>query len=225
MALILSIETSTKVCSVALCEHKKVLASKTINEAQFSHAENLNVFVATLFNETPYDFKNLDAVAISEGPGSYTGLRIGTSTAKGFCYALDIPLIAISTLKAMAMGALDSCDADFLAPMIDARRMEVFNAIYNRNLEIIKPISADVLEPDSYADILNGKSVAFFGDGSAKWLEACTYTNAHFIDVLPNADAMAVMAYDKYVAKDFCDMAYFEPFYLKDFVAGVKKPG
>lgn len=223
MALLLCIETSTKVCSVAIGNNDELLVYKEMNSGEFSHAENLNYFIEACLNDSKISFDQLDAVAISEGPGSYTGLRIGTSTAKGICYAKDIPLIGVSTLQAMSYGALELTKAEYLAPMIDARRMEVFNAIYDRQLDVVKEISADVLDSKSYKAFMN-VPIAFFGDGAVKWQGlAEPHDHVFFIDVLPSARHMISLAYKKFKKQDFVDLAYFEPFYLKDFIAGKPK--
>ena len=159
---------------------------------------------------------------MSKGPGSYTGLRIGVSTAKGLCYALNVPLISVSTLKAMAFGMAQKEKSDLYCPMIDARRMEVYNAFYNSTNNEIRGIQADIIEVDSYQKELN-KKVLFFGDGAEKCKQMIQHPNAKFIDrIFPSSKDMLEIANQKFAEKDFEDVAYFEPFYLKDFVAGKK---
>ena len=222
MALILLIETATKSCSVSLSFQNKIIACKEEVNKQYSHAEKLNVFIASLFRKTDFFIKDLDVIAVSKGPGSYTGLRIGVSTAKGLCYALNVPLISVSTLKAMAFGMAQKEKSDLYCPMIDARRMEVYNAFYNSTNNEIRGIQADIIEVDSYQKELN-KKVLFFGDGAEKCKQMIQHPNAKFIDrIFPSSKDMLEIANQKFAEKDFEDVAYFEPFYLKDFVAEKK---
>ena len=223
MALILAIETTTKNCSVALFENNKLLALKEHCSDDYSHAEQLTLFIEEVIKSTNLTLKEIEAIAISKGPGSYTGLRIGTSTAKGLCYALAIPLISISTLRAMAFTMAQDQVTDIYCPMIDARRMEVFSAIYDVKNNEIRGVRADVVDKQTYADFLNNK-VLFFGDGALKCKEIISHENAKFLEeVYPSAKNLGALAYDKFINKNFEDVAYFEPFYLKDFVAGKKK--
>ena len=222
MALILLIETATKSCSVSLSSENKIIACKEEVNKQYSHAEKLTVFITELFKTQDFSIKDLDAIAVSKGPGSYTGLRIGISTAKGLCYALDIPLISVSTLKAMAFGMAQKEKSDLYCPMIDARRMEVYNAFYNSTNKEIRGIQADIIEACSYQKELD-KKVLFFGDGAEKCKQMIQHPNARFIDgIFPSSKDMLEIANEKFAEKDFEDVAYFEPFYLKDFVAGKK---
>ena len=223
MALILLIETATKSCSVSLSFQNKIIACKEEVNKQYSHAEKLNVFIASLFRKTDFSIKDLDVIAVSKGPGSYTGLRIGVSTAKGLCYALDVPLISVSTLKAMAFGMAQKEKSDLYCPMIDARRMEVYNAFYNSTNKETRDIQADIIEVYSYQKELD-KKVLFFGDGAEKCKAIIRHKNAKFLDgIYPTSKDMLSLVLQKYTNKDFEDVAYFEPFYLKDFIAG-KKP-
>jgi tRNA threonylcarbamoyladenosine biosynthesis protein TsaB len=221
MALILCIETSTKSCSVALSQNGKSLQTIELVSDQYSHSEKLTLFIEKLLQEQKKSFSDLDAVAVSKGPGSYTGLRIGVSTAKGICYAIDKPLIAISTLEAMAFGmSLQFPDATY-CPMLDARRMEVYCAFYGK---LNSDIEAKVLDEDSFKFQLDKNPILFFGDGANKFQEICKHTNATFIaNIYPSADNMSVLAQKAFNQKMFEDVAYFEPFYLKDFVAGPHK--
>ena len=222
MALILLIETATKSCSVSLSSENKIIACKEEVNEQYSHAEKLTVFITELFKTQDFTIKDLDAVAVSKGPGSYTGLRISVSTAKGLCYALDIPLISVSTLKAMAFGMAQKEKSDLYCPMIDARRMEVYNAFYNSTNKEIRGIQADIIEACSYQKELD-KKVLFFGDGAEKCKQMIQHPNARFIDgIFPSSKDMLEIANEKFAEKDFEDVAYFEPFYLKSFVAGKK---
>jgi len=220
MTYILHLETSTKVCSVALSKSGQLIAIKEINEENYSHAENITLFIEDVLKQANINVKELNAVSVSSGPGSYTGLRIGVSTAKGLCYPLNIPLIAIDSLLALSEIARVEYPNSNLCPLIDARRMEVFNAIYNDKREQIKPISADIIEENSYSQF---EPFIYFGDGAMK-LQEIWSTKSCEIDstILSSAKGQTSIAYKKYLAKDFVDVAYFEPFYLKDFVAGKK---
>ena len=222
MALILLIETATKSCSVSLSSENKIIACKEEVNNQYSHAEKLTIFITELFKTQDFSIKDLDAIAVSKGPGSYTGLRIGISTAKGLCYALDIPLISVSTLKAMAFRMAQKEESDLYCPMIDARRMEVYNAFYDNTNKEIRGIQADIIEAHSYQKELD-KKVLFFGDGAQKCKQIIQHPNAKFLDdIFPSSKDMLEIANEKFSEKNFEDVAYFEPFYLKDFVAGKK---
>ena len=219
MSIILHIETSTNVCSVALSENGSCLFSKS-NAEGMNHAALLSVFIAEALEVLKSDEKKLDAVAVSSGPGSYTGLRIGVSTAKGLCYGYGIPLIAVSTLEVLTAQALQSVsDQNALyCPMIDARRMEVYAAFYNADLEIKREISADIIDSNSYADMLDKQPVYFFGNGAEKCKSTLTHPNARFIDnLVPLAENMISFAEKAFADNNFVDVAYFEPFYLKEF--------
>ncbi len=218
MALILHIETATKNCSVALAKDGILINSIEEYSEEYSHAERLHIFIEKLFEESDYNLQDLNAVSVSKGPGSYTGLRIGVSSAKGLCFGLKIPLISIDTLSILATTQKNS-DYDYLIPMLDARRMEVYTAILNKRLEFKKEIHALVLEEDSFKDYL-GKKLLFFGNGSDKCKELFKNKKFKFIDnIHPSAKNMIILSFEKFKNKDFEDVAYFEPFYLKDFVA------
>jgi len=218
--VILHIETSTNICSVAISQKGKCLFS-TFNADGMNHAALLSVFIAEGLDILKNSGKKLDAVAVSSGPGSYTGLRIGVSTAKGLCYGLDIPLIAVSTLEILTVEALmnvKDIENALFCPMIDARRMEVYNAFYNGKLEIIREIKAEIITSDIYDEILAVQPVYFFGNGSEKCKEFISHANARFIDNLnPLAENMINLAEKAFNEKSFVDTAYFEPFYLKEF--------
>lgn len=223
MALILCLETATKVCSVALSLNGELLKECAVNSENYSHAEKLNGLILDLFNETEYQLKDLSAVAVSEGPGSYTGLRIGTSTAKGLCYALDIPLIAVNSLKALA-ALKNAEEMRCICPMFDARRMEVYSAVYDSELNELEPTRAVVIEDDSFRAFLAEGSVCFLGPGAEKCQEILTHENAVFdLETTVSAAGMVALAYQNYQSKNYVDLAYFEPFYLKDFIAGMPK--
>jgi tRNA threonylcarbamoyladenosine biosynthesis protein TsaB len=222
MAWIVCIETATKSCSVALARDGHLVAVKEEVSEQYSHSEQLTVSIEQLLQQEGLKVSDLDAIAVSSGPGSYTGLRIGVSTAKGLCYASDMPLISISTLEAMSQLMKDKHSNKQLCPMIDARRMEVYSALFatDHRTEVV----AKIIDEDSFKDELAQGPLLFFGDGADKCQDILTHTNAHFeLGVYPSAIGMIPLAQDKFQNQDFEDVAYFEPFYLKDFVAGVKK--
>jgi tRNA threonylcarbamoyladenosine biosynthesis protein TsaB len=216
MSIILNIETATKNCSVALAKEGKTIACKEIAEQNFSHAEKLHVFIEELLLENQLKFSDLVAVAVSHGPGSYTGLRIGVSSAKGFCYALNIPLIAIDTLQLLANQV--RIDDGIIISMIDARRMEVFSAFYDKNQQQIRTTLAEIIDETSYQEI--SEKIHLVGDGAAKFKEVLTDEKFVFHSdvVFPSANEMSKLSFDKYQKQDFVDVAYFEPYYLKDFV-------
>lgn len=218
MPTILCIETATTNCSVAIAHNGKILAVKEDYNDNYSHAEKLHLFIQDILDRNNLKLSNLDAVAISKGPGSYTGLRIGVSAAKGLCFSLDIPLISVPTLTALARQVEQP---GMVIPMLDARRMEVYTAAFNSNKEQILKTSAIILEPNSFQKYLDVDQVYFIGSGVEKFQKICFHPNANFIDnKLPSAREMVEIATNKYKISDFEDVAYFEPFYLKDFIAG-----
>ncbi|MFD1094202.1 tRNA (adenosine(37)-N6)-threonylcarbamoyltransferase complex dimerization subunit type 1 TsaB [Salegentibacter chungangensis] len=220
MALILCIETATTNCSVALAANGGVLAVKEDNSNNYSHAEKLHIYIQEILKENNFSLQDLDAVAISKGPGSYTGLRIGVSAAKGLCFSLDIPLISIPTLKSLALQLTDRKDA-IIIPMLDARRMEVYSAVFDGSHKEIRETKAEILQEDSFSEYLEKGEVYFIGSGVKKFSEICSHKNARFIeDKLPSAKEMGQPALAKYKISDTEDVAYFEPYYLKDFIAG-----
>ena len=225
--MILNIETATQICSVSLAKDGKVVAIKESNEKN-SHAALLSVFIDEIIKEANISRKEIKAIAVSKGPGSYTGLRIGVSTAKGLAYGLGVPLISVSTLQSLALGLsleVKETENTLFAPMIDARRMEVYSAFYNSNNEIVKEISADIIDENSYSDFLQKHKILFFGDGSAKCKATLSHENATFVENRnPSSAFMAKIAEKKFKNNDFEDVAYFEPFYLKDFIAIKAKP-
>ncbi len=235
MPLILHIETSINICSVALSENGHCIFSKSNNEG-LNHARLLSPFIDEALDLLHAQGKKLDAVAVSSGPGSYTGLRIGVSTAKGLCYALDIPLIAVSTLAIMSNLVVshqsivngEQCSQpstdDLLCPMIDARRMEVYAAFFNKNNEMVRDVSADIVDENSYHDILEKQPVYFFGNGAEKCKRVLQHPNARFLEnINPLAENMIMLAEKAFAENKFEDVAYFEPFYLKDFIATTPK--
>ena len=222
MAIILNIETATTNCSVSLSKDGEILVLKEDNSSGYSHAETLHVFIDDVFKEAKTQPSALDAIAVSKGPGSYTGLRIGVSTSKGLCFALNKPLIATDTLEALA-NQITSNDG-FIVPMLDARRMEVYSAIYNSNLELAREIKAEILNEESFKELLEKSKVYFIGNGVEKTKTLIQHPNAVFVEgKLPSAKEMAKLSELKYKKSDTEDVAYFEPYYLKDFVALKKK--
>lgn len=229
MSLILNIETSTEVCSVAISQNGETLCLKEKSEG-LSHAESLTVFIENLMGENNIRLTDLDAVAVSKGPGSYTGLRIGASAAKGICYALDIPLISACSLDILGLYSVSRMDEfsiqpgedSFFCPMIDARRMEVYTALYDALGKQVLPVSAKIIDGDSFSVFLHRGKVYFFGNGSQKCREKITSVNAVFEGPSKtSARFMEKITFEKFTAKQFENVAYFEPFYLKDFVATV----
>lgn len=225
MGTILQIETATQVCSAAISRNGETIAIKE-QMASNIHAGSLTLFIKEVMDMSGLAFADLDAVAVSKGPGSYTGLRIGVSTAKGLCFALDKPLIAIDTLKMMASGFLadDKGYEGLICSMIDARRMEVFTAIFDAALDYVVPTVAKIIDADSFAEELALEKVTFIGDGALKCKEVLQQGNAVFSEQNFNSAAhMSRLAYEAYQAVQFEDVAYFEPFYLKDFVLTTPK--
>ena len=223
--MILSIETSTDVCSVAIHLDDQLIASSSSVEP-YSHAERLAPMIDTLLKDNKLDKSKLSAVAVSSGPGSYTGLRIGTSTAKGLCYALDIPLITIGTLESMLEGLDKEYDNTLLCPMIDARRMEVYCLIGKTGGEIITVTHAKIIDESSFLATLEEQKMVFYGNGAEKCKPMISHNNAIFLsDITPSAINIGKLARAKYTRGDFADLIYFEPEYLKPFhVIKAKNP-
>ena len=215
---------------MALAKDGQLLALKELNNG-YTHAENLTLFAEEVMNKAGAKFKDLDAVAVSKGPGSYTGLRIGVSTAKGFCYALKKPLLSVPTLKHLALQVSSSIKTEvtnsnaLFCPMIDARRMEVYCALFNLENNEVRATAAEIIDEHFLSDILEKHTVYFFGDGAAKCKSALgSNKNAVFLDsVFPSSKDMITLSEDAFNNNRFEDVAYFEPYYLKDFVAGKKK--
>lgn len=226
MSIILNIETATQNCSVGLARDGQVLAIRESNEKNI-HAARVSVFSEEVCKEAGIEMKDMDAVAVSMGPGSYTGLRIGVSAAKGFCYALEIPLIAVPTLQSMALSVLLTDvdqEADLFCPMIDARRMEVYTALFNRENREIKATEALIVDEDSFKHDAKKHRIVYFGDGAEKCREVLDPRGMNFIGgIMPSASGLAIIADQKFKQKKFEDLAYFEPYYLKDFIAGTPK--
>lgn len=233
MALILNLETASPVCSVALSRDGQLLGFRESTENK-SHATRLTLFIQELLQEYHLASDDLDAISLSMGPGSYTGLRIGTSVAKGLAYGSGKPLIGIPTLKALANGFASSHSMEMivsgtsnpviLCPMLDARRMEVYSALYDTNLNEINPVEAIILEPQSFSKILNEQVVCFFGTGSIKAAEIIDHPNARFFPGIElSAAFQSELAESLFAQSEFLDTAYFEPHYLKEFIASISK--
>lgn len=225
MAFILCIETATEVCSVALFNKNELLVLNEINEGNM-HASALTGLIEKTVKEAGLNLNQLDAICVSKGPGSYTGLRVGVSTAKGLCFGLDIPLLAVNTLQSMAGVYMhqNPNNTKAICAMIDARRMEVYAAIYNNNLGEINPTQAIVIDEHSFEEQLNQEQIIFIGNGAAKCKSTITHTNAVFVDdITCSALGLGKPAYQLFIENKFEDTAYFEPFYLKDFIGTVPK--
>jgi len=216
--MLLCIETSGKNCSVALFEGLQLVSIREVHTEQFSHSENLHVFIEQVLKESNLQPKAIKAIAISAGPGSYTGLRIGVATAKGLCYGWDIPLIALPTLRILAeQVTYEFTDIEYIIPMIDARRMEVFTAVYSHDFSPILGERAEILTESTFDTYLNKGKTIFLGDGITKFQAICKHKNAYFWEnKFPSAKQMGRLALGKYQAQAFEDIAYFEPFYLKE---------
>ncbi len=225
MSYILSLETSTDVCSVALHHHHDLIKEIVINEPQ-AHASRLSPLIQDLLKSVNVDFGKLSGVAVTAGPGSYTGLRIGTSTAKGLCYALDIPLLSVPTLDVIAhAGSLVNSDNALLCPMIDARRMEVFCQIFDSGLGAMNTVEALVIDAETFAELLSTRKMLFVGNGAAKASAVIKNSNALFRpDILPSASSLGTLAVGKYKNGQVEDLVNFAPFYLKEFVAKKARP-
>ncbi len=222
MARILLIETATKTCSVGICEGDRLIAHCEITEDKFVHAEQLHVLIKEVLDELKISGRDLDAIAVGKGPGSYTGLRIGVATAKGLCYAWDLPLISVSTLRVLARGGqlrAEKNDAVFV-PMLDARRDEVYTQLYDDQLQPSTSIRADILDKNYFTNQLGDSIIYVFGDGAGKCKDLVDDSRMKIIEgVVPSVGQMVGFANEKYSREEFEDTAYFEPFYLKEFIA------
>jgi|TARA_B110000914_G_scaffold198923_1_gene189636 tRNA threonylcarbamoyladenosine biosynthesis protein TsaB len=219
---ILNIETSTKNCSVSIAKNGALISLKEINNGGYSHAEMLHPLIKEALLESKLTINQIDAIAVGKGPGSYTGLRIGVSAAKGLCFANDIPLISINSLKILAHTI--PIDKGNIIPMIDARRMEVYSAIYDESFTLIRETKAEIIDKSSFIDELQNHTVYFLGDGAEKCQEIILHKNAVFIkDAFPSAKEMVKLSYEKHKVNNTENLAYFEPFYLKNFIATQEK--
>lgn len=226
MALILSIDTAGENAGICLAENGVVINQKT-NNNQMDHAAWIHTAIDELLHEAQKKINDVNAVAVTSGPGSYTGLRVGMATAKGLCYVLNIPLIIESTLMLLAKTVKENINSAYTSPvlycpMIDARRMEVFTALYNAELQEIIPPSALILEENSFENELKNHVIVFCGNGSFKWQNICKHNNAVFSDMIYNMNDLATAAWNKYTEKNFADLAYTEPLYVKNVYTGLK---
>ncbi|MFD2100838.1 tRNA (adenosine(37)-N6)-threonylcarbamoyltransferase complex dimerization subunit type 1 TsaB [Flagellimonas iocasae] len=223
MAILLNLETATTNCSVSISNGNEVIFLKENNAVNYSHSEQLHVFIKEVLQEASLSFSDLNAVAISKGPGSYTGLRIGVSAAKGLCFSLDLPLISVPTLESMAHQVKVN-PGDLVIPVLDARRMEVYSAVFNHQFEEIRETRAEIIDENSFADYVSERTVHVVGSGAEKCKEMLGHPNFQFDSgIVPSAKEMAPIAFEKYKKGQFEDVAYFEPYYLKDFVIQSKK--
>ncbi|GFZ90240.1 tRNA (adenosine(37)-N6)-threonylcarbamoyltransferase complex dimerization subunit type 1 TsaB [Aquaticitalea lipolytica] len=221
MSYILNIETATTNCSVSLSKEGEILVLKEDYNTNYSHAESLHMFIEEVIIASKIKPSQIDAIAVSKGPGSYTGLRIGVSAAKGLCYALNKPLISVATLQSLANQV--TINDGIIVAMLDARRLEVYSAIFDKNHNKIRETKAQILDENSFKDYLEKGKVYFIGDGVEKTKTLIKHSNAIYIeDKLPSAKEMSKLSYDKYKKNDIEDVAYFEPYYLKDFI-GLKQ--
>lgn len=220
MAFILHIETSGPICSIALSENEKLLGYKETTEPQ-EHAGKVTLLIASALSEAGLKVEELDAIAVSKGPGSYTGLRIGVSAAKGLCYALDKPLIGVNSLQSLTKGIFESplaANISLFCPMIDARRMEVYSCLLDTSMNERSPVKAEIIDEHSYAEELKHEAILFFGTGALKCSNIITHPNALFdLSTSLSAKYMIQLAYDRFNKAQFENTAYFEPFYLKEF--------
>ena len=221
MPYILNIETATKNCSVALAKDGITVLCKEIADEGYSHAERLHVFIEEIIKEAGITFQDILAIAVSQGPGSYTGLRIGVSAAKGLCFALDIPLIALDTLQVLASQA--KVFDGLIIPMLDARRMEVYSAVFTPNFESKRAVEAEIISENSFEEFQ--ETIYFVGDCAEKCKPVLTKENFIFLNEIkfPSAKEMSFLSFEKYKKNDFVDVAYFEPYYLKDFMMTISK--
>lgn len=222
LPLLLNIETATKNCSVSLSDTEKILAIKELNDGNYSHSEKLHLFITEVLQIANKTLKDIDAIAVSKGPGSYTGLRIGVSAAKGLCFALDKPLLSVATLASLA-NSITVEEGAHIIPLLDARRMEVYSAVFDSHYRQVREIKAEVIEASSFSAVLDKGKAYFLGDGAEKCKNIIQHKNAVFLEgYFPSAAQMPILSYAKYKKNDIEDVAYFEPFYLKDFL--VTKP-
>ncbi|MGP1991142.1 tRNA (adenosine(37)-N6)-threonylcarbamoyltransferase complex dimerization subunit type 1 TsaB [Zobellia laminariae] len=223
MSIILNLETATTNCSVSIAKEGRILAIKEHDTPNYSHSEQLHIFIQEVLKEVNIDASELDAIAVSKGPGSYTGLRIGVSAAKGLCFALDIPLISIATLSSMA-AQVTSSDIDYIIPVLDARRMEVYSAVFDNDKNEVRTTEAEIIEVNSFSEYLEKGKVILVGSGAEKCKTMLSHGNLSYdTTIVPSANEMVKLSYKKFKVGEFEDVAYFEPYYLKDFMLQQKK--
>jgi tRNA threonylcarbamoyladenosine biosynthesis protein TsaB len=223
MARILNLETATTNCSVSISLDGELVSIKEENTPNYSHAEQLHIFIKEALAATSFSFSDIDAIAVSKGPGSYTGLRIGVSAAKGLCFSLDLPLISIPTLESMA-NQIQVGEDEIILPVLDARRMEVYSCVFDDKYKEIRETKAEVIDENSFAEFSKFKKVHIIGSGAEKCEEILKQPDFKFYkEAFPSAKEMAKLGQKKFEAGDFEDVAYFEPYYLKDFILQTKK--
>ncbi|WP_431162660.1 tRNA (adenosine(37)-N6)-threonylcarbamoyltransferase complex dimerization subunit type 1 TsaB [Flagellimonas beolgyonensis] len=223
MAILLNLETATTNCSVSISKDDQIIALKENNAENYSHSEQLHIFIKEALQEASLSFSDIEAVSISKGPGSYTGLRIGVSAAKGLCFSLDVPLISIPTLESMARQ-VELQAGEIVIPVLDARRMEVYSCVYDADYQEIRETRAEIIDEGSFAEYASASKVYLIGSGAEKCRGALEHPNFQFEEtIVPSAREMAPLAFKKFQVKQFEDVAYFEPYYLKDFVIQSKK--
>lgn len=221
MAYLLCLETSGTNCSVSIIKNQELISYKEQNTSEFSHSENLHIFIEETLKNANIKPSDLSAIAVSSGPGSYTGLRIGVSSAKGLCFALNISLIAIPTLSILAENIKEINDFQYIIPMLDARRMEVFSAVFDKEKKQIRNTQAEILTDSSFEEYLSKGKTLFLGNGSDKFSEICSHPNAYFLKgQFPSATQMNKLAFEKFCENQFENVAYFEPFYVKNVYFG-----
>ena len=222
MAYILNIETSTTNCSVAIFNDLNLIEFAEVNTGDYSHSKSLHVFIDSILKKSKIFPKDLSAISVSKGPGSYTGLRIGVASAKGLCFALDIPLISIETLKILSQNLLNK---GIVIPCLDARRMEVYSAVFDIENKMIRETRAEIINENSFEEYLNKNQVYFIGNANEKLKKIITNKNAEFIDnYFPSARQMGLLSFNKFKNNKFENLDNFEPFYLKDFVGAKWNP-
>ena len=223
MAIILNLETATTNCSVSIAKNGNVIALKELDTPNYSHSEQLHVFIQEVVQKASLTLSDINAIAVSKGPGSYTGLRIGVSSAKGLCFALDVPLISVATLKSLAHQEKEDT-YDFIIPLLDARRMEVYATVFDSELNEIRETQAEIIDENSFSEFAEKGKVLLVGSGAQKCQGLLEHSNIDFdIKAVPSANEMARLSFEKFKKQDFEDLAYCEPFYLKDFILQKKK--
>lgn len=223
MAIILNLETATTNCSVSVAKDGNLIAIKEHDTPNYSHSEQLHVFIQEVLKDGKIDISDLDAIAVSKGPGSYTGLRIGVSAAKGLCFSLDVPLISIATLESMAKQIAPEI-ADFIIPVLDARRMEVYSAVFDAGQQQVRDTRAEIIDDNSFQKFIQKGKVILAGTGAEKCKDLLSSKGVQFdTTVVPSAKEMISLSHKKFEIGDFEDVAYFEPYYLKDFILQKKK--
>ncbi|MCK0192195.1 tRNA (adenosine(37)-N6)-threonylcarbamoyltransferase complex dimerization subunit type 1 TsaB [Arenibacter sp. F20364] len=222
MTMILNLETATTNCSVSIAKNGEVIALREDNSPNYSHSEQLHIFIEEVMKGTSLSFKDISAIAVSKGPGSYTGLRIGVSAAKGLCFSLNLPLISVPTLESLARQGYGK-NYDFIIPLLDARRMEVYATVFDVAGNNIRDTRAEIIQKESFLEYAEKGRVLLIGDGAEKCRELLEHPNFTFESALPTAVEMGEVSHKKFKASNFENVAYFEPFYLKDFVLQGKK--